>query len=76
MSNETKQVHHGDAGDVGETGEHGDLGANAAGAERETPAEAAADLRSLGIDATSTAKGIEVKVPATNSLVTHNTGAK
>jgi hypothetical protein len=76
MSNETNQTHHADCGDVGETGVHGDLGSNAAGAERETSAEDAADLRSLGIDATSTAKGIEVKVPAANPLVTHNTGAK
>jgi hypothetical protein len=76
MSNETKQVHHGDCGDVGESGEHGELGSNAAGAERETPAEDAANLRSLGIDATATPKGIVVNVPATNLLVTHNTGAK
>jgi hypothetical protein len=74
MSNETKQTHHADCGDVGETGEHGDLGSNAADAKRETPAEAAADLRNLGIDATATPKGIEVNVPAANSLVTHNTG--
>jgi hypothetical protein len=67
MSNETKQVHHADCGDVGEAGEHGELGSNAAGA---------ADLRSLGIDATATPKGIVVNVPATNPLVTHNTGAK
>jgi hypothetical protein len=76
MTNETKQVHHADCGDVGETGEHGDLGSNAADAKRETPAGDAADLRSLGIDATATAKGVEVKVPSTNSLVTHNTGKK
>jgi hypothetical protein len=76
MTNDTTQVHHADCGDVGETGEHGELGSNAAGAERETPTEDAADLEKLGIDATATPKGIVVNMPPENPLVTHNTGAK
>jgi len=70
MTDETKQVHHADCGDVGDTGEHGELGTNAAGAAREA-AQDAASLRAEGIDATATPKGIEVKVPAANPLVTH-----
>jgi hypothetical protein len=62
MTNETKQVHHADCGDVGETGVHGDLGSNAAGAEREAAA------------ASTEAK--PAAAAPTNSLVTHNTGAK
>jgi len=77
MTDERKQVHHADCGEVGDTGEHGELGSNAADAVREA-AQDAADLRSEGIDATATPKGIEVKVPGpihndlqAKPLVTH-----
>jgi hypothetical protein len=72
MDNEKK----GDIGDVGEVGEAGDRGTNSLEAGKESAAQAAADLRSLGIDATAMPKGIVVDVPAiVNPLVTHNTGS-